>query len=491
MRVLLVQPPIILNRNEIRQISPPLGLAYIAAVLRQHGHEVRILDSVILEPRGHKTGPFIHIGLPWETIKDEISSHRPDIVGISSMFSCQAASMHQLALIVKSVYKDIFTVVGGVHPSSLPEHVLMDKNIDFVVVGEGERTALELINRLSAGIPVKQMAGIAYRVDGKTIINPRATFIENLDELPFPAWDLLEMKRYARMSFGHGPLVLRTPLFSVITSRGCPGRCIFCSVHNIFGSRWRVRSPGNVLDEIQALKKQYGINQIDFEDDALLLDKKRIEAICDGIVERGIDISWATPNGVHLSRLDRDLLLKIRKSGCFALSFGIESGNEHVRNDIVKKPIKAQQAENVVRWCRELNIWTNGFFILGFPGENSHTLYETIDFAKKLDLDSANFFIAAPYPKTRLLDICNEKGYIPPHIDFTKLRVSDAVISTESFSPADILSWQKKAYREFGRYFLRRELLDLNIIRRLIRIRSLNDLLLLYRLALRFFKRMC
>jgi radical SAM superfamily enzyme YgiQ (UPF0313 family) len=137
-----------------------------------------------------------------------------------------------------------------------------------------------------------------------------------------------------------------------------------------------------------------------------------------------------------------------------------------------------------------MNIWTNGFFVLGLPGENGRTFHETVEFAKQLNLDSASFFIASPYPKTRLLELCEEKGYVPSHLDFTKLRIADAIIRTESFSPEDMVLLQKKAYKEFGRYFLKRELLHLNIVRRLLRIRSVNDLLLLYRLTVRFMERM-
>jgi anaerobic magnesium-protoporphyrin IX monomethyl ester cyclase len=490
MKILLVQPPVVLNENEIPQFSPPLGLAYIAAVLQRGGHAVKILDTVILDSAGHKTGEFTHLGLPWEKIRQEISGYRPELVGISSMFSCQAESMHRVARLSKEVGANVITVVGGVHPSSLPELTLADPNINYAVLGEGERTALELVDRLSGGSPVENMAGIAYRKGGEIVVRPRAPFIEDLDELPFPAWDLLEMDKYARLSAGHGPLVLRKPLFTVVTSRGCPGRCIFCSVHNVFGSRWRSRSPGNVLDEIQALKERYGINQVDFEDDALLLDKPRIEAICDGLVERGIDISWATPNGVHIRRLDRQLLAKLKKSGCFALSFGIESGSERVRNDIIKKPIPVGQAVDAIRACREFNIWTHGFFVIGFPGENAASFRETIDFAQKLNLDSANFFIAAPYPKTQLLEFCRENGYVPRDVDYTRLRVADAIIRTDQFSPADMVLWQQRAYREFGKYSLKREILHFNLLRRLLRVRSRNDFLFLYRLAMRFFKRM-
>jgi len=249
-----------------------------------------------------------------------------------------------------------------------------------------------------------------------------------------------------------------------------------------------VRSAKNVVDEIEVLNKVYGIKQVDFEDDNLVLNRKRMEALCDEIVERKLDISWGTPNGVAINHIDYNLLIKMKRAGCFYLSFGIESGNEHIRNDIIRKPISVEHARKVMRWCKELSIWAHGFFIFGFPGENETTFRETINFAKWLDLDSSSFFIATPYPGTELLTLCEEKGCLGKDFDLNKLRVADASIRTESFSPEDLIVWRKRGYREFGRYFLRRELLHFNMARRLLKIRSQDEVKLFYRLGIRFLK---
>lgn len=488
MRLLLIQPPAILNKDEIPQLSPPLGLAYIASVLRKSGHDVEIFDSVIQEPKGHCLGEHVHLGADWDTISSKISSYNPDIVGISSMFTSQAECMHRVARLVKGVDTNIVTIIGGAHPSALPEETLKDENVDFVVIGEGENTVLKLVESLSNQLPFEETGGIAFRKDGRIVINPTAGFIRNLDELPFPAWDLLQMKEYAKLRVGHGPFILRVPFFSVITSRGCPGKCIFCSIHSIYGYQWRVRSAKNVVDEIEVLNKVYGIKQIDFEDDNLLFNRNRAEALCDEILERKLDISWGTPNGVAINHIDHNLLVKMKRAGCFSLSFGLESGNEHVRKNIIRKPISVRHAQKVIKWCKELNIWTHGFFIFGFPGENKKTFQETINFAKWLDLDSSSFFIATPYPGTELLTLCEEEGYLGKDFDLNKLRVVDASIRTESFSPNDLIMWRKRGYQEFGRYFLKRELLHFNMARRLLKIRSQDEVKLFYRLGIRFLK---
>lgn len=488
MKLLLIQPPMVLNKNEIPQVSPPLGLAYIASVLRNHGHEVKIYDAVIQEPHGHHLGEYIHIGADWAVISREIASYNPNIVGISSMFTSQAECMHRITKLVKDIDTNTVIVAGGAHPSVLPEEILSDENVDFIVVGEGEYTMLKIAENLANHLPIEDIDGIAFKKDGQIVINKKADIISNLDKIPFPAWDLLQMKEYAKLRVGHGPFIARTPFFSVITSRGCPGKCIFCSIHGICGYQWRARNAKNVVDEIEILKKDYGINQIDFEDDNLMLNRKRIEEIVDEILERNLDISWGTPNGVAINHIDTKLLGKMKRSGCFYLSFGIESGNEQIRNKIIKKPISVKHAREVIKTCKALNIWTHGFFIFGIPGENEKTFRETIDFAKGLNLDSSSFFIATPYPGTELLALCEEKGYLGQDFDLHKLRVADAIISTESFSPQDLIAWRRRGYQEFGRFFLKRELLHFNIVKRLFKIRSWNDIKLYYRLGIRFLK---
>ena len=185
----------LLHKNEIPQFSPPLGLAYIGSVLREQGDSVEILDAIILAPHGHDEGDHLRLGLDWATIRDKIASYRPDIVGISSMFTAQAQCMHRVARLAKSVDANIVTIAGGIHPSALPAETLKDENVDFVVMGEGERTVLNLVKNLSDRHLLAEIDGIGYRRGEKTVLKPKAAFIDNLDELPFPARHLLNLTR--------------------------------------------------------------------------------------------------------------------------------------------------------------------------------------------------------------------------------------------------------------------------------------------------------
>lgn len=485
MKVLLIQPPMSLLSGEQPSVVPPLGLAYIASVLKRENIEVKIMDTIAdgLHQSKHSTFKTIsHFGLEWEEIRKRLSMENPDVVGISCPFSSSAKNAHRIAEIVKTINKNIFTVMGGAHPSALPREVLTDPNIDFVVIGEGELTMLELIRSLESS-NFSGLKGIAYRDVKKIVVNPPRPLIDNLDELPFPERDLLPMEKYFEAPAWHCQVVKHPRFTSIITSRGCPGRCIFCSIHTVWGHKWRARSSKNVVDEIELVVERYGVKEIHFEDDNLTLSKKRMEAICDEIIARGLDIYWTTPNGVAIMNLNKHLLEKMKASGCYRLHFGIEHGDPEFRKKVVRKPILSEHAKKVIRWAKRAGIWTSGFFIIGLPGENEQTYLKTIEFAKELDLDTASFFIATPYPGTDLYKLCIARGYIQKDIDWSHIRAITGIIKTENFKPDDLVKLQKKSYKEFMVHRLRRELNPFSIIKRFHDIEGIDDLKFLYRIV--------
>lgn len=487
MKTLLICPPMTFLPNEKPRVVLPLGVAYLASFLEKNGREVKILDAVGLgwcsQEIVLKSGrPLVRVGLTPSQIEERVATYHPDIVGISCLFSSQAHNAHEVAKLVKSVDKNIVTVFGGAHPSVIPEKILQDPNVDFVVIGEGELTMLELVKTIEVSGSYSDIKGLAFKKDGEIVVNPRRPFIENIDELPYPARYLLPIEEYFRAAKGHGAAEKKSRFTSMITSRGCPRNCIFCSIHTVWGHKWRPRSPENVVDEIEHLVKEYGVEEIHFEDDNLTLDPKRMEAICDGIVERGLDICWTTPNGVDINTLNKGLLKKMKDSGCYWLCFGIEHGDPYFREKVIGKPISAEHATNVIKWANELGIWTNGFFIIGLPGETPRTAQKTVDCAKALDLDFASFFIATPYPGTRLHKIAVERGYISEKQDWSAYKVLSPVMNLETMSKADLGAWLKKANRGFYKYRITKEISPKKIIRRTKQIRSYEDMRLVFRL---------
>jgi magnesium-protoporphyrin IX monomethyl ester (oxidative) cyclase len=481
-KVLLIQPPMTLLPWEIFSVTPPLGLAYIAGYLEERGHKVVILDAVVLgRERTREADGMIRIGLAWKDISAIVKRSQPDVIGVSSLFSSQVNNTYRIARIAKEYDRDVPVVVGGAHPSSVPHVVLNNHDIDYVVIGEGEHTLSELLTRLEDSQRLDDLDGLAYLENGIIRINPKRNFIQDLDDMPLPARHLLPMKLYVS---GRGAELMRRPCTTMITSRGCPMRCIFCSIHSVWGWKWRGRSAEKVVDEIENLTSKFGIREIHFEDDNLTLSRKRISRICDLIMERGLDIKWTTPNGVAIWTLDRSLLEKMKRSGCYSLSFGIESGDANTLN-FIGKPISLAMAKKIIATANDVGIWTHGFFVFGFPNESRESVMNTLRYAIDSDIDLASFFIATPYPGTELYEKTKREGIFIER-DCYSFRTMQASMDTRYFKRKELDRLQVQLYKEFFKnravnYFKPRTLRQ-----RARRFKTLDDIRFIVRLGSRF-----
>lgn len=438
-RILLVQPPCSISKSYTKEIQPPLGLAYIAAVLEKH-YEVKVLDAAV---EGWHTEisegkDKIRYGLGFDEIKQVISHYKPDVVGISCLFSMQAHNAHKIAQLAKDVDKRIITIMGGAHPTVLAGKVMEDKNIDYVVIGEGEYSILELFDHLKDGKDLAPVGGIGYRSMDKVIINQKTKFIDNLDELPFPARHLLNMDKYFQINMPHGVTTRKSPNTSMITSRGCPAECVFCAIHPIWGKKFRARSAENVIREIKQLKTDYGVREIQFEDDNLTFNKKRAMEIFDKMISDNLDILWTTPNGVALWAMDEAMLLKMKEAGCYRLCLAIESGDQDVLHKIINKPLDLNKAEHIIELAHKYGFETDAFFVVGFPGETKDQILRTFKFSRKLKVSNVNYYIATPYPGTRLYELCVKGGYLVADFKRNSLGVKKGVISTPEFTPVEL-----------------------------------------------------
>jgi magnesium-protoporphyrin IX monomethyl ester (oxidative) cyclase len=474
--------------NEKPSVVPPLGLAYIGAVLEKEGYEVEILDAVALNWRNPiKANGMFHLGQSWKDIGISIGRSKPDVVGVSCLFSSQSHNAHKVAELAKAYDAEVPVVMGGAHPSALPQKVLEDQNVDYVVVGEGEATMLHLLDRLSKGAFLSDLEGFAYREGREIKLKLHRNFIKHLDSLPFPARHLLPMEEYFEAMESHLVTLMRRRFTSMITSRGCPFNCVFCSIHTIWGYSWRARSPENVLLEIEHLVERYKVREIHFEDDNLALDRKRMEKICDMIIGSKLDIKWATPNGVAIWTLNKNLLNKMKRSGCYKLCFGVESGDTNTLR-FIRKPVNLARAKKVIQWANEAGIWTDGFFVIGFPHEPLNSINKTLKFAVESDLDFANFFIASPYPGTSLLNLMEKEGMISNEFCWDNLRVAKAGENTQFFTSDELNSLQTRLRSDFFRKRALNYLSPRKLALRLKRIRSREDLLFLLGLLHRFVK---
>lgn len=448
MKILLIVPPNFYNKGENYHITTPLGLAYIAAVLEKK-HEVQILDSVIENPIPEIVSETMYrVGLEPAILEEKIKKFAPDVVGITSSYTVQQKSVSACAEIVKNL-GNIPVIIGGANASALPEEILKNnKSIDYILIGEGEESICDLIDCLEHNKDVSSIDGLGYRQENKICINPKTKYIENIDNLPLPARHLLPMKKYFEAGKEHALFSKRKPHTTMITSRGCPFKCVYCSIHSVWGRKWRARSAKNVVDEIEELIKTYGIKEIHFEDDNLTIHKNRMLDICDEIIKRKLDIAWTTPNGVYIGNLDEELLQKMKTSGCYRLFLGVESGNQYVLNNIIGKKISLEKVLEVIAILKKLKISTTGFFVIGLPGETKETIKETVDFMIKADFDHALLSIATPYPGTDLYKICKEKNYIT-NPDVSQLKPKFATISTNEFSKEDVIKLRNNGLIRF------------------------------------------
>ena len=425
--------------NRVQGVLPPLGIAYIAAVLEKNGITTQIIDAPGLN-------------MTSQEFKEAIQREKPDIVGIA----CMTSNIHG-ALEAAKICKEngAITVLGGPQLAVYPEETVSYPYVDFGIIGEGEYSMLKLVQSIEAEKDISSIRGLIYK-KGKKIITNEAQIIDNLDELPFPAYHLLPMNRYSSVIGLH-------PVCTMITSRGCPYQCGFCFKQPT-DKRFRMRSPKNIVDEMEYLIKKYGVKEIMFYDDTISVMREHVEGICKEIINRELKIKWESPTRIDL--VDEELLKLMKKAGCIRLRYGVESGDPVILK-LMNKQITLDRAVHVFDMTRKIGIESFAYFIIGYITETPETMQRTIDFAKKLDSDFAMFTIATPYPKTSLFSLSVERKLIDP--DYWKKFVLSKDVGRMPYLVPDAEKWMKKAYRSF---YLRPRF----ILRKVLQLKSINAL---------------
>ncbi len=452
--ILLIHPPYTVFGSQAHiQADEPLGLLSLAAWVRREGHTVEIFDAFRGLPYFQDEGGFYKAGLDQPTLERELSAlQRPDVVGLTSMFTMHAKGVHDAAAAVKATWPDVPVVVGGSHASALPDWVLADENIDLVAVGEGELTLMEILDRAVAGKPLEDIAGTVVRRNGQIHHNEPRPFIKDIDTLPRIARDMLDMQVYMDEEY-RNRVAMAPPRLNVITSRGCPCRCVFCSIHSIWRNSYRARDAMDVADELEDLVHTYGIREVAFQDDNLTLQRNRMATLCDEMIRRKLNLRWCTPNGVAIWSLDKELIDKMARAGCYKVTFGIETGCPESQKFIRKTQIKLDKCDEIIRYCNRRGMWTHSSFIVGFPYETQEQVEQTVRFAIDSDLDFAAFFVATPFPGTPLFDIYREAGLMPDMGDQLKVRFqghqSSVMCPTKHFTVDQLNETIGSAYRRF------------------------------------------
>ncbi len=468
-RVLLIVPPLFPQElftgaaESTASKLPSLGVAYIAAYLREKGHSATIYDG-IAEPK------------PLDAVVNDM--HSFDVVGITAI-SSYAVRCVELLQKAKAAGVKAPLVVGGPHVTAMPGHLLRH-GADYEVVGEGEVTMHELVEHLasSAGTP-SGINGLAYLEDGKIVKTARRALIDPLDSIPMPARDLLPMHLYST-----SPARSRNyPSHSMFTSRGCPGICSFCD-HRTFGSRIRHFSLERIVEEFFVLRDKYGARDVSVWDDNFTSDRDLLMNVCDALNSKNFGLTWNVESRINM--VDREILKTLRASGCCFIAYGIESGSQRML-DRMKKGITKEEIREKVRITKEVGIPIRGYFMVGLPGETEEDILETIDFAKELDIDIATFTMFLPLPGTldykralrdgTFLDPEYFLHDIIPEFNF----LEKPVYVPATLSPEKLLQLHQAAYKKV---YLRPSM----ILKHLLSIRSLNDFTSLARSGIGLFK---
>lgn len=383
MDVLLVRPNEDLPKgsplHETNRVGvvQPLGIASLAASLREAGHNPTVLDL--------SAAPMIRNRIL--TRVDEIS---PSIIGIGSTTLIWPRAV-EIAGILKEAFPSVPIVAGGPQVMCYPEESISRDCFDAGVIGEGEDTFLEMVDAMEKGDSWDGLKGTVVKTDGVITVNRPRPPIEDLDALPIPAFDLLPMSRYSL-------LTVERPFFTMVTSRGCPWRCGFCA-KDFLGEKFRVRSPGKVAEEIELYVREFGAREVIMFDETFTADSQRVLDICDRIISRRLNFRWDIRT--RADALDRTLLAALKETGCRRIHLGIESGSPRVL-EAMKKGITVDDVRNTVSTAVDLGIETRGYFMLGYPGDDRGSIRETLRFSRRLGLDWASYTVTIPHPRTAI-----------------------------------------------------------------------------------------
>ncbi|MDD4979751.1 MAG: radical SAM protein [Candidatus Omnitrophica bacterium] len=427
MDILLVRPVDITKKNFY--CTPYLGLGYLATAVRKKGHSVKILHC-LKEKMG--LGDFTAY----------VRNRRPSAIG----FTCESydvRSVQESIKAVKDTDRSIPVIIGGAHVSAVPE-VAMEvdfPNADYAFRGEAEIGLPMLFDSLNKKLDIEaeKIPGLVWRDNGRLRINPQI-FYENVDELGIPAWDLMDPREYESSPF-HG-FARGFPLAPMISARGCPFPCTFCSTKHQMGQRVRHRSVSLVLEEMKLLINKYGVKEIQFLDDCFSVNKNKVIEICNGILNENIKINWQCPNGLRVDTIDEEMLRIMKRAGCYHFSIGIESTNPDILRKM-KKNITLELVEEKIALAKRVGIRVTGFFILGFPGETEKDIKRTIKYARSIPIDKVLFSNFWPSPGTEIYESLRQQGKI------TKDKIGTHYFKA-TFPPEGMTSEQLKKYQLIG-----------------------------------------
>jgi len=468
MKILILNPPAVDNVKIVREGRcmqrqeawgtswAPLTLAIIASILRDAAFTVSLKDCS-------------NDGITFEDLKKIIRDFRPEIVIVNTSTPSITGDL-QVAGLVKEIDKDIKTIFFGIHVTALPEDVLKDPDVRFLASGEPEYTLRDFAAALRDGQPIEGVKGLIYKTGGKIIRNEKRPFIENLDELPYPAWDLVNIKGY-RLPITNRPFLL------VLIGRGCPYPCTFCAASTFYGKKPHLRSPERIVSEMEFVRKKYGIKDFLFWSENAISGREHIYRTAHLISERLPEARWVANGRVDM--VDPGLLKAMKEAGCWMIGYGIEAGTERVLG-LMKKNISLKDIKRAVRLTKEAGIEVTAHVIVGYPGETREDISETMKLVKRLDFDYVQVYCSVPFPGSQLYEKAKTEGWINSG-DWGMFEQNFSVMDTPELSSREVMELREKMIKNF--YLDPRK-----VFKTLRKIRSPREVMFFLKFAARYFK---
>jgi len=410
-KILFIVPPTTLPKDSVKRIAEPLGILYMGAVLKNKGYEVEVFDASCEGYDKHvEKDYYITYGVSDDEIKEQIKKIKPDIVAVSCLLTARENDSLMVCRCAKEVDKNMPVVVGGIHANLFPKKLLNTNLIDFVILGEGEFRLPHLLDDLNEGKDKFDFDGVAYTKDNAQIVNPVQKKIDDINDLPYPDRDLVNMEKYFEIGVPYAPFSAERRVAQVLATRGCPNNCNFCATINLWGRKVRARSVDNIINELKMLKEKYGVKEVQFIDDNLTVNKQMAKELFRKM--KSLGLKWCTPNGLMFNTLDKEMIKLMAECGAYQLTFAIESASERVLKNIIHKNVRLDLVKEMVDEAHKYDISVHGMFLMGFPGETREEIFTTLDFPFKIGFDSVSFFVVNPMPGSQLYQECIDKGYI-------------------------------------------------------------------------------
>lgn len=425
MKCLLVSPPPA-DAESLKRLFPPMSLLYLAASLRKFRHEPIVFDLATLPDNSEEELVT--------AVMEKIAGADIRLLGITCLISSSFPFIRKLTEKIKRFYPDLKIVIGGMHPTIFAKEILHHcHDIDYIAIGEAEESFVTLCSLIENGDNIDVVPGFTHRnKHGQIVTGERLPFVKRLDDLPMPSWQDISINNYQfDYSNWYNPKKHKINIVApILTSRSCPFDCNFCAFNTLMGRGFRYHSPKRVVDELEFLYKEYGVNYFEFIDDNLAIKKTRIIEICNEIIKRNLDIQFTSLSGLHVSTIDKDVVDALHKAGFLHAIIPVEHGSEFIRNEIIGKRTSREKIFEVTRLFQDKGIMTRGFFIIGFPEETRETIRETVQMIHELNLDLINVFNLIPFPGTKVFQQCLEQGLFLNNVDIDTLWNGEFTLDT-------------------------------------------------------------